>query len=70
MKKGLWLFLLLLFLTVVARADVNFYLDPSHLGVGARPLGMGKAFIGMSHDVNAIFINPASLANLEDWGVT
>jgi len=32
------------------------------LGMGARPLGMGEAFVGLADDGNAIFYNPAGLA--------
>lgn len=34
------------------------------LGMGARPLSMGSAFIGLADDGNAVFYNPAGLA----WG--
>ena len=37
-------------------------LDLSEIGVGARPLGMGKAFVGAADDASAIFINPAGLS--------
>lgn len=30
--------------------------------LGARPMGMGGAFVGLSDDVNAIFINPAGIS--------
>ncbi|MCX5726640.1 MAG: hypothetical protein NT030_05635, partial [Candidatus Saganbacteria bacterium] len=35
--------------------------DPSQIGVGARPLSMGKAFVALSGDVSDIFINPSGL---------
>lgn len=36
---------------------------------GARPLGMGNAFVAVSDDFNALFYNPAGLARLKetDW---
>jgi hypothetical protein len=37
-------------------------LDPTEIGVGARPLGMGKAFTGIADDGSAIFTNPAGLS--------
>lgn len=40
------------------------------IGVGARPLGMGGAFVGLADDENAAFYNPAGLAFLETAGVT
>jgi hypothetical protein len=33
--------------------------------LGARPMGMGGAFVAMSDDVNAIFINPAGIATVK-----
>ncbi|MFA6548641.1 MAG: hypothetical protein WCT39_01740 [Candidatus Margulisiibacteriota bacterium] len=41
--------------------------DPTRLSVGARILGMGKTFIGLSDDIGAIYTNPAGLANLDKW---
>ena len=37
-------------------------LDLSEIGVGARPLGMGKAYVGLADDTSAIFLNPAGLS--------
>ncbi len=39
-------------------------------GVGARPGGMGGAFIGLSDDIESIYYNPAGLGNLIQSGVT
>jgi len=36
--------------------------DPTTIGVGARALGMGKAYVGLAEDGDAIFMNPAGLA--------
>lgn len=38
--------------------------DPSAIGVGARPLGMGKAGVAFSDDANTIFLNPAGLGSI------
>lgn len=38
--------------------------DPSDIGVGARPLGMGKSYVAISDDGSGIFINPAGLASI------
>jgi hypothetical protein len=38
--------------------------DPSYIGVGARPLGMGKAYVALAEDGNSIFTNPAGLAKV------
>ncbi len=40
------------------------------IGAGARPLGMGGAFVGLADDENAVFYNPAALAFLDRFGVT
>ncbi len=37
------------------------------LGAGARPIGMGSAFSGLSDDVNAIYWNPAGLGFIKRW---
>src|ERR1041385_5159204 len=39
-------------------------------GVGARPGGMGGAFIGLSDDIESVYFNPAGLGNLDHSGVT
>ena len=38
--------------------------DPLLLGAGARPLGMGSAFVAISDDATAIYWNPAGLSRL------
>lgn len=40
------------------------------LGQGARPMGMGGAFIGLADDENAVYYNPAALGFLDGFGVT
>jgi hypothetical protein len=37
-----------------------------YLYKGARPLGMGGAFTALSDDANALFYNPAGLANIKE----
>lgn len=44
--------------------------DPIRISTGARPLGMGKAFVGLADDVGSVFLNPAGLANPTRWQVT
>lgn len=41
-----------------------------NIGAGARPLGMGGAFVGLADDENAAFYNPAALAFLKNVGFT
>ncbi|OGC24234.1 hypothetical protein A3J90_05450 [candidate division WOR-1 bacterium RIFOXYC2_FULL_37_10] len=44
--------------------------DPTQVSVGARVLGMGKTFVGVSDDISSMFVNPAGLSNLENWQLT
>lgn len=37
---------------------------------GARPLGMGEAFVSISDDMNSLFYNPAGLGFLKRTGIT
>lgn len=41
--------------------------DPLEIGIGARPMGMGKAFVAVADDGSAIFMNPAGLADISYW---
>jgi len=45
-------------------AQVTFAPDITRLGVGARPLGMGKMFTGLADDISSVYLNPAGLAYL------
>lgn len=40
------------------------------LGMGARPLGMGGAFVALADDENAAFYNPAGLSWIDHIGLT
>ncbi|MBU0574537.1 MAG: S-layer homology domain-containing protein, partial [Candidatus Margulisbacteria bacterium] len=44
--------------------------DLAQINVGARVLGMGKAFVGLADDINSIYINPAGLSQIKNWQVT
>ena len=65
MKKYLLLFLLLFASLAIAETSagtVGFqYLKTN---VAARPAGMGGAFLAISNDVNALYYNPAGIANI------
>lgn len=50
--------------TVVAQVSTRYGGDHLLLGAGARPLGMGSAFVAISDDATAIYWNPAGLARL------
>ncbi|MFH1347631.1 MAG: S-layer homology domain-containing protein [Candidatus Margulisiibacteriota bacterium] len=45
-------------------------IDPSELAVGARPLGVGRAYVALADDVSTIFQNPAGLARIKEWHLT
>ncbi|MFH1709450.1 MAG: hypothetical protein ABH860_00070, partial [bacterium] len=71
-KIGLLIFILLtvtLISSYSSAAYVKATTDPTLIGVGARPIGTGKAFVGLADDVNAIFMNPAGLAGQKTWQV-
>jgi len=45
-------------------------LDLSQIGVGARALGLGRAYAGGINDASSIFTNPAELANSQELNFT
>ena len=45
-------------------------IDLSAVGVGARPMGMGRAYTAIADDANAVFANPAGLGTQKNWGLT
>lgn len=49
---------------VSAQNETRYSEDPLLLGTGARPLGMGSAFVAVSDDATAIYWNPAGLHRL------
>ncbi len=40
--------------------------DPMSIGVGARSLGMGRAYVGVAEGADAIFMNPAGIARINN----
>ena len=68
-KARLAILLLLLSLSIVASHGVLLVAQEFtgvasvwNLGMGARPLAMGNAFVGLADDANALLFNPAGLA--------
>lgn len=45
-------------------AEIGSFSDPMYIGVGARPLGMGKAYVAVAQDGETLFLNPAGLGRL------
>lgn len=70
MRKCLVLMLVVIVLAAAALADTRVANDPSRVGVGARPLGMGNSYVGQADDLLGIFINPAALSNVSQWQAT
>ena len=60
LKKNLILLSLIGIMAISSVAYAGFF----DLGVGARPLGMGHAFVAVADDVNAVYYNPAGLINI------
>lgn len=55
-------FVLVFFLLLTLQISAFAALDLGEIGVGARPLGLGSAYVGAADDASAIFVNPAGLA--------
>jgi hypothetical protein len=71
LRKFLVFFAVIVLASCGAYADVTGSVtDPSDIGVGARPLALGKAYVGLSDDANGIFINPAGLAGIQNVKLT
>ncbi|MFA4967478.1 MAG: PorV/PorQ family protein [Candidatus Margulisiibacteriota bacterium] len=51
-------------------ADNLVVADPMYIGVGARSLGMGKAYVALAEDGDGIFMNPAGLGKVDGPKVT
>jgi hypothetical protein len=64
LKSILFLASLFLVIFVVAGSASAYTADPMDLGVGARSLGMGKAYVGVAEDSETVFVNPAGLGNI------
>ena len=71
LKKFFLFVTLAMILSFSAFADVtSSIVDPSDIGVGARPLALGKAYVGLSDDANGLFMNPAGLAAIKNMKLT
>jgi hypothetical protein len=66
MKQLIFPLLALVFCSSTALAA----LDLSEIGVGARPLSLGRAYVGLADDATAIFTNPAGLAGNKSLSLT
>lgn len=69
-RKGAKIAFLMLIINLslfLSNAALAAFVD---VGLGARPVGLGRAFVGLADDANAILYNPAGLANLEKMELT
>ncbi|MDD5382260.1 MAG: S-layer homology domain-containing protein [Candidatus Margulisbacteria bacterium] len=65
MKKLLTILTILILAAGAALAQGGGYVpDPMSIGVGARALGMGRAYVGVAEDGDALFVNPAGIARV------
>ena len=69
-KRLVCVCLFALVLVSTAGAEIKATIDPSDIGLGARPTGMGKAFTAVTGDVNDIFMNPAGLNSIHSFEAT
>jgi hypothetical protein len=63
MKNIFTVAIICLCLASAALAD-GYMSDPMTIGVGARALGMGKTYVAVAEDGDAMFMNPAGLARI------
>jgi len=71
MRKILITVGLVLIMAVGSFAAENLVVaDPMSIGVGARPLGMGRAYVALAEDGDGIFVNPAGLGKINGPKVT
>lgn len=70
--KEVWIWVLaaLLVMWLLLSGSAHALVDPMYIGVGARPLGMGKAYVGYAEDGDALFTNPAGLGRIDCIKVT
>jgi len=71
MRKFSFFTILICTVLLLAQASIAQTFDPTLGALGARPLSMGRAFIGLADDTNTLFFNPAGLATLDNqWSAT
>ncbi len=69
MKKTLILVLISLVLSAGSASAIQA-IDPGYIGVGARPMGMGKAYVGVAEDGEGMFTNVAGLGRIKSPKLT
>ncbi len=70
MFKRLLPLIIIILLIHLSQAETYYHKDHLfNLGVGARPLGMGKSFSAVNNDVNMMLFNPAGMATIENFQI-
>lgn len=71
MKRGMYVTFICLFATTlfatVSMAQVEEMAIGKMFGVGARPMGMGGASLGLADDFTALYWNPAGMAQIQKF---
>ncbi|MGC9325349.1 MAG: hypothetical protein ACP5G0_11440 [Desulfomonilia bacterium] len=62
MRKHVVLFVIIIFFSTVPLSAKEY----PYIYKGIRPMGMGGAFVALSNDANALFYNPAGLADIKE----
>jgi hypothetical protein len=70
MKKIIFIILFIIISAGSYSIITDIGLDPLDTSSGAKPLGMGSAFVAVSDDVNSLFYNPAGLSNSNGFSAT
>jgi len=71
--KKIYIFIIIVFFVSTVYADIYYAGLPGtflNWGAGARSLGMGKAFVGLSGDSTSTYWNPAGLSSLLTGEIT
>ncbi len=66
--KRIFFFIFLFFLLALNSAHA-ISADLGEVGVGARPLSLGKAYVGLADDASAVFLNPAGIRENPEMGI-
>ena len=62
-------FLLILFLLIGIGYAYGISADLGEVGVGARPLSMGRAYVGYAADASSVFLNPAGIKESKEFSL-
>ncbi|MDD5593594.1 MAG: S-layer homology domain-containing protein [Candidatus Margulisbacteria bacterium] len=66
-NRGLSVIIFFVLVLISSASGQVFTDDPVKIGVGARPMGMGKAFVAVSDDGSGILMNPAGISHIKSW---